>query len=261
MEAWALPPDAATGGTLAASGGGRAAALSARGLRAATDARLVALVRDGHPLAFEVIYERYHRPILAFCRHLLGDREDAADAAQHTFLAAYNAIVSSERSILLRAWLFTIARNRCYSLLRAARQRALAEVEEWISEGPATEVLRREDLRALVGDLRRLPDDQRAALVLAELANLSHQEIARLLGVRPGKVKALVFQARESLGAMRQARETNCREIRSQLRVAEGAALRRGPLRRHLHGCPACRQFYERQRRRRALARRLPVPS
>ena len=54
----------------------------------------------------------------------------------------------------------------------------------------------RADLRAVVADVERLPDDQRAALVLAELADLSHDQIAEVIGVRPGKVKALIHQAR-----------------------------------------------------------------
>ena len=54
----------------------------------------------------------------------------------------------------------------------------------------------RADLRAIVADVERLPDEQRAALVLAELADLSHDEIAEVIGVRAGKVKALIHQAR-----------------------------------------------------------------
>jgi RNA polymerase sigma factor (sigma-70 family) len=213
-------------------------------MRAATDSRLVTLVREGHPAAFEAIYDRYYRPILAFCRHILGDSEEAADTVQHTFLAAYSTIVSSDKTILLRAWLFTIARNRCYSALRARRQQATGEFVEPVSEGLATEVLRREDLRQLLRDLRRLPQDQRAALVMAGLGALSHQGIAGVLGVPPAKVKALVFQARESLNAMRVARDTDCSVIRDQLATMSGAALRRGNLRRHLLDCPGCREFW-----------------
>ncbi len=247
MEAWALPPDPAAEGMPLESAKSAPAARRGRTLQVASDARLVTLVREGQAEAFEAIYDRYHRPIFAFCRHLLRDPEEAADAVQHTFLAAYNAIVSSNKTILLRAWLFTIARNRCYSVLRTARQRAVGELVEPVSEGPATQVLRREDLRELLLDLRRLPDDQRTALVLAELGTLSHQEIAATLGVPASKVKALVFQARESLLAMRAARDTDCSVIREQLATLHGGALRRGNLRRHLRDCPGCQEFYSRR--------------
>jgi RNA polymerase sigma factor (sigma-70 family) len=201
------------------------------------------LVRARRTGAFEAIYDRYHGPILAFCRRLLGDPEEAADAAQHTFLAAYSAIVSSQKTILLKAWLFTIARNRCFSVLRSRRQQSIGELVEPVTDGLAAQVLRREDLRQLLRDLHRLPDDQRAALVLAELGSLSHQEIAGVLGVPSGKVKALVFQARESLTGMRVARDTDCSVIREQLATLRGGALRRGNLRRHLRDCPGCQEF------------------
>jgi RNA polymerase sigma factor (sigma-70 family) len=239
---------------------GRTGMVSSRGLRVASDARLVALVREGNRAAFERIYDRYHHPILSFCRHMLGDPEEAADAVQHTFLAAYNAITSSDKPILLRAWLFTIARNRCYSVLRARREQPAAELAEPSTEGLASQVQRREDLRQLLADVRRLPDDQRAALVLAELGTLNHREIGSALGVPPAKVKALVFQARESLIASRVARDTDCTEIRRQLSTLRGGALRRVHLRRHLRDCEACREYRTHvERQRRGLAAILPV--
>ena len=64
-----------------------------------------------------------------------------------------------------------------------------------------------------------------------------------MLDVPRPKVKALVFQARESLLANRTARETDCAEIRRQLATERGAALRRGNLRRHLHDCSGCREY------------------
>jgi RNA polymerase sigma factor (sigma-70 family) len=217
--------------------------VSSRALALASDASLVALVRDGEVAAFESIYDRYHRGILSFCRHLLGDPEEAADVLQHTFLSAYSAIISSDKAILLRAWLYTIARNRCYSVLRGRREEPSAEIAAPATEGLTTHVLRREDLRQLLADMRRLPEDQRTALVLAGLGTLSHQQVAETIGVPANKVKALVFQARESLQAAQAARETDCSEIREQLTTVRGAALRRGNLRRHLQDCPACREF------------------
>jgi RNA polymerase sigma factor (sigma-70 family) len=217
-------------------------------------------VREGRSAAFEALYDRHHRAILSFCRHMLGSVEEAEDAVQHTFLAAYNDLVSSPKPIQLRAWLFTIARNRCYSVLRGRREQPLEQIDEPATEGLAAQVQRRQDLRDLVGDLRRLPEDQRAALVLSEMDALSHDQIADVLGVPKDKVKALVFQARESLVASRAARETDCTEIREQLANLRGGALRRGNLRRHLRECAGCRDFRaEVDRQRRQLKVLLPV--
>ncbi len=229
-------------------------------LRLSPDSRLVALIREGRPAAFEVVYDRHHRAILSFCRHVLGDLEEAQDVVQQTFLSAYNSLIESDTQIHLRAWLFTIARNRCYSVLRARREQPSGDLSEALTEGLAAQVQRRQDLRDLIVDMQHLPSDQRAALVLAELDALSHQQIGEVLGVPRDKVKALVFQARESLIASRAARETDCAEIREQLSTLRGGALRRGNLRRHLRECSSCREFRKQvERQRRQLAVLLPV--
>jgi RNA polymerase sigma factor (sigma-70 family) len=234
--------------------------LTPRLIRLASDARLVAFVREGRSGAFEAIYDRHHRAILSFCRHLLGDQHEAEDAVQHTFMAAYSSLLSSQRPIHLRPWLFTIARNRCYSVLRAQRERPTAELDEAVTEGLPSEVQRRQDLRDLVSDLRRLPEEQRAAIVLAELDSLSHADIAEVLEVPRDKVKALVFQARESLLASRTARDTSCHEIRVQLAAGRGGALRRSNLRRHLRDCEGCRAYRASvQHQRGQFAALLPV--
>jgi len=228
------------------------------------DARLVARVRGGDEQAFEAVFDRYHRQLLAFCRHMLGNREEAEDAVQHVFVSAHRHLVSGDdRVVDLRPWLYAIARNRCLSLLRARRESVpLDDVPEPSADGLAVaqEVEQREDLKDVLADLTRLPEDQRAALVLSELGALSHEEVADVLGVRRDKVKALVFQARESLAGWRQARDTDCREIREQLATLTGGALRRGSLRKHLDTCDGCRMFRgEVRRQREAMALLLPV--
>jgi RNA polymerase sigma factor (sigma-70 family) len=237
--------------------------LRGRLLRGTSDEALVARVRAGDAAAFEGIYDRYHRGLLAFCRYMLGTREEAEDAVQHTFLAAYRNLRAGEHEIRLKAWLYTIARNRCLSMLRARREQVEldeARVAAPALEGLASEVQRRDDLRQMLGDLERLPDEQRAALVLFELGDHSHEDIATILDVRKEKVKALVFQARESLLTSRTARDTPCAEIREQLSTLTGGALRRSTLRRHVEQCPGCQAFEsEVKRQRAAMLVLLPV--
>ena len=126
--------------------------------------------------------------------------------------------------------------------------------------GLSEEVADRADLRAMLTDLAALPTDQREALVLAELHDNSHAQVAEILGCGHNKVKSLVFQARTSLMTSRQARELQCEEVQSQLSVLRGGSLRRAVLRRHLAECDACRLFgAEVKRQRAALAVVLPV--
>ena len=121
----------------------------------------------------------------------------------------------------------------------AARKAAAVPVEEIepATDGLSAGVEQRADLRDLLGDIARLPDDQRSALVLAEIGDLSHAEIAAVIEVPTAKVKALVHQARTRLIADRDARETPCEDVRELLATARGGELRRGPLRRHLALC------------------------
>jgi len=225
------------------------------------DARLAALAAQGDERAFEALYDRHHRPLLGFCRHMAGSREEGEDALQQTFLRAHRALLAHGPPDEVKPWLFAIARNRCLSLLAARRADAVVGEEiEPATEGFGAVVERRADLRALLADVRRLPEDQRSALVLAELADLSHAEIATVIGVPPARVKALVHQARSRLIAERDARETPCEHVREQLATARGGALRRGPLRRHLGGCEPCRAYRDEvARQRAALGLALPV--
>jgi RNA polymerase sigma factor (sigma-70 family) len=232
---------------------------SRRVLTAFSDDRLVDQVRRGNEVAFEVLYDRHHRAILSFCRHMLHSQEEAEDAVQHTFISAYNNLLANDKEIRLKPWLYAIARNRCLSFLRARREEA-AELDDIPTTGLSQEVQQRDDLRRLLADLHQLPHQQRAALVLSELGDLSHAEIAEVVGCEPMKVKSLVFQARSSLIETRDARDIPCQEIREQLATLRGGALRRGPIRKHLNACEGCREFREEVRSQRAaMAALLPV--
>ena len=175
-------------------------------------------------------------------------------------MAAYRHLMAGDADIQLRPWLYAIARNRCLTMLRARRERPLAEHEAPATEHLSAEAQRRQDVRDLLGDVARLPEEQRAALVLAELGAVSHDEIALVLNVPRQKVKALVFQARTSLAASRKARETPCEEIREQVANLRGGALRRTTLHRHLRECAGCRAFRDEVAlQRKTLAVALPV--
>jgi len=238
----------------------RGSLASRRLLRLAGDDRLVAQIRRGSDAAFEVAFERHSPGILAFCRHMLGSREEAEDAVQHTFAAAYRDLQrGGDREIVLKPWLFTIARNRCLSMLRARHELPLGEAEV-ATAGLTEQVEQRAELRELLADIRRLPDEQRAALLLAEVGGLAQADIASVLGCEAARVKALVYRARSGLIARRNARELPCEQVREQLSELRGGSLRRTELQLHLRECPGCREFRaEVKRQRQMLAVALPV--
>ena len=229
-------------------------------LAALSDERLATEAKRGDDTAFEVIYDRHHRGLLALCRHILGSREDAEDALQQTFASAFGALPSNQQPAHLKPWLYAIARNRCLTMLRARRETPVEEVERDSTVGLSKEVERRAELRDLLADLDHLPERQKTALVLSELGALDHAQIAEVLECETKQVKALVFRARSALIEDRHARVIPCADIREQLATASAGELRRGFLRRHVRVCAGCADFRDEVRRqRRMLAVALPV--
>ncbi len=232
-------------------------------LRLVGDDRLVASVRRGDSAAFEAMYDRHSAELLSFCVYMLGSRHDAEDALQATFASAYRALRADRRTVALRPWLFTIARNQCLSILRRRRPWVELNGEPALNGDPLRELELREEVRLMIEGLRALPESQRASLVLAELHGFSQSEIGCVLGVQADQVKAFICQARSNLISERTARETDCREIREELATARGAALLRSRLRRHLRSCDDCRLYADGvSSQRRHLGVMLPlVPS
>lgn len=246
--------------SFARSDGGLTLPRSRKLLQAFKDERLVAQLRRGNDAAFEVLYDRHNAAVLSYCRHMLGSRDEAEDALQQSFVSAHADIISTDKPIRFKAWIFTIARNRCLSILRSRREQPTEHVEHVSTAGLGEQVQHRADLQELLADMHELPDDQRTALILSELGDLSHADVAEVIGCEVAKVKSLVFQARSGLMERREARETPCEEIREQLSTLRGGSLRRGPLRRHLKACPGCSEFRDEvKRQRQMVAAVLPV--
>ncbi|HEU4701964.1 MAG TPA: RNA polymerase sigma factor [Conexibacter sp.] len=234
-------------------------------LRLQSDERLIALVRRGHHGAFEVLVSRYQARLLAFCRHMLGSREDAEDVLQEVFAAAFNAILADERPINARPWLYRIARNRSLNHLRRAQAIGVDSMDVHLSEHGATtadKVDKREQFRELIADVQELPETQRTALLLREIDALSYEQIAEAMETTIPSVKSLLVRARVSLAEAAEARLLSCEEVRVELgEVAEGLRRRTTPpVRRHLRSCERCQVFRgELRASSKALALLLPV--
>jgi RNA polymerase sigma factor (sigma-70 family) len=216
-------------------------------LRLQSDERLIALTRRGQQAAFEALFSRYHARLLAFCRHMLGSKEDAEDVLQEVFAAAFNAILADEREINVRPWLYRIARNRSLNHLRKASAIGVDSMDVHYAEhGMSTgeKVLRRESFRQLIGDVQKLPETQRSALLLREIDALSYEQIAQAMETTVPSVKSLLVRARISLAEAAEARQLSCEEVRAQLgEAAEGLLKIEAPARRHLRDCERCRTF------------------
>jgi RNA polymerase sigma factor (sigma-70 family) len=228
------------------------------------DEKLIAMARSGNPGAFEAIVDRYQGRLLGFCRQMLGSTEDAEDVLQEVFVNAYRAMLADEREINLRPWLYRIARNRCLNYLRkpkADAQESMDMVPEVDAASTAERVHNREEFRQILSDVNKLPETQRAALLLREMDALSYEEIAAAMDTTVPSVKSLLVRARISLAEASQARLLTCGEVRIELsEAAEGLRKVSAPVRRHVRECEECADFRSQVRStEKALAALSPI--
>jgi len=217
-------------------------------LRLRSDDQLVALFRQGDEDAFQVIHERYRQRLFAYARQMLsGSRTDAEDAMQDVFLRAYGALRADDRPVTLRAWLYKVAHNRCIDQLRRPMPAVIDLFD--LTRGPSLQdpleqAERREDLRRLVSDVRRLPEQQRSALLMREMEGLTYKELSEALAVSVPAVKSLLVRARIGLVEAIEARDTACGEIRLDIAAAIDKGVRAsGRARRHMRECSGCREY------------------
>jgi RNA polymerase sigma factor (sigma-70 family) len=154
--------------------------------------------------ATSLLYERYARQIFNFCLHRLGNREEAEDAAQTTFLNAFRGIQRGVTPELEQAWLFKIAENVCLTRHRSSFRRRRVEspsdldVLQELVPSPQRDA---ETLIRLPDALVEMPEQQRRALLLREWQGLSYREIAEELELSQPAVETLLFRARRSLAS------------------------------------------------------------
>ena len=195
---WTLPV------TLAAASGPAAAGRAAR-LRE-DDREALEACRRGDREAFDRLVERYQRDVYRLCYRDLNNHEDASDTAQEVFLKAYRAIGSFRGDSAFSTWLYRIAVNTCLNF-RAARKPAGQELPEAIVDprpGAQSRVESDERSQRVREAVSRLPEKQRATVILKVYHDLTHEEVAGILGATVGTVKANLFHAlgnlRKTLG-------------------------------------------------------------
>src|ERR687891_866879 len=128
--------------------------------RAATDEQLVDLVRGGDDRAFDAIHDRYVQRLTGYARQMLGGaHHDAEEVVQDAFVRALNALRADDREMALKAWLFTIVRNRALDVLRRPVRttdlEAHAAVLPDAGGDPHERFARAEKLGALVASMQR----------------------------------------------------------------------------------------------------------
>jgi RNA polymerase sigma-70 factor (ECF subfamily) len=172
------------------------------------DNRLLTAFKSGNNAAFDALVRKYQDRIYNLCRHMLVDPDDAADAAQDTFVKTYQGLMGFTRTSTFYTWLYRIAVNTCLDYQRKFSLRSIffpPGNEEYLNftpsatPSPEAACADRQSMHVLRDALRRLSKKLRVVIVLKELEGLSYEEIAEVLDVSVGTVKSRISRAREEL--------------------------------------------------------------
>lgn len=176
-----------------------------------SDWQLLSRTAEGEEDAFRQLVERHQDRLVGLCQRLLGDREEALDAAQEVFLKTYGKAGSLQPKGELFTWMYRVATNHC---LNRIRRRKLAQFLS-LTPDPGAEAASLEpvdnapDALATLESRRRwrqtleaigaLPESQRVVLILARFEGLPYRQIGEILGISEGAVESRLFRAMRHL--------------------------------------------------------------
>lgn len=170
-----------------------------------TDAAIVRRVLTGDTEAFGILVERHHDRCVRLALHIIGNREDAEDAVQDTFLRAYRYLGGYRERERFAAWLYRILVNQCRTVL-ARRRRGETALPEWERAAPDASDEHDAERAALQEELERalalLPPDQREAVVLKFGEDLTYDEMSAITGAGTSALKMRVKRACARLRAL-----------------------------------------------------------
>jgi len=169
--------------------------LKLSGLRPVDDRKIIERILDGDTEAFNLLVRQWEKPIYNFIVRLVGDREEAMDLCQESFMKAYRELGTLKDRDRFSSWLYRIAHNTCFSRLRKDQGKTFVELE------PETRASRSsiESRLAVEKALQQLPEDQREVVVLKVFQGLKFDEIAAIQGAPVSTVKSRLYMGFEKL--------------------------------------------------------------
>jgi len=168
-----------------------------------SDEETMLALQQGEELALNRLMTRWERPLRSFLYRSTRNEHDALDLAQETFVRVYQHRARYRAGARFSTWMFQIALNLARDHARRQRRRPTDSLEEAPEQfthhtprGDATSAESAAAVRAAVGEL---PEDLREAVLLSEFQDLSHAEIAEIVGATPKAVETRLYRAREKL--------------------------------------------------------------
>jgi len=168
-----------------------------------TDEQLVERIKVDEARGFVYLYHRYKNRVYAYCYRLLRHPQNAEDATQETFVKIHRSFHQLENPGSLQTWIFSIARNEAFTILRRVKpveELEKAENEVWDEDGPLERIVEHERAAVVQYCLTLLKPAYREVLILREYEQLSYSEIAKVIGASESAVKSALFKARRAMG-------------------------------------------------------------
>lgn len=171
------------------------------------DDPLMARLRAGDGGAFEEMVTAYQHRVFGVALRMLGNRAEAEDIAQETFLRAHRALAGFRGEARLGTWLYAIASRLCLTRLAAGPRRHERSDEAALAQAAAdgasaAEAVERHELTAALHEaVAALPEERRIVVVLRDLEGLAYEEIAEVLGLPLNTVRSRLHRARLDLRA------------------------------------------------------------
>lgn len=168
------------------------------------DVVLVERCLRGDMDAFRPLVERYQRVLFGVALRMLGDEDEATDAAQNAFVRGYQKLKTYDHDHKFFSWLYRILVNECLNVRRVRRVRVPLGVSLAAPDDTHRTAEQAEIRAAVQSALLRLPAPNREVVVLRHFAGLSYHEIAETVGVAEKTVKSRLYEARQQLGDLLQ---------------------------------------------------------
>lgn len=171
-------------------------------LKNRTDFELIDLTLTGERTAFEILVERYRSSIYALAFRMLRNHEDAADISQDVFFKAYEALATFRKKSSFHTWLYRIATNSCINYLRKYNAQQQVELATYhaAKQADTLDSLYKIELQDVVNTaIDKLPEKQKATVILRVCEGLSHREVSKKLDCSVGTAKANYFHAIRNL--------------------------------------------------------------
>jgi RNA polymerase sigma-70 factor, ECF subfamily len=158
--------------------------------------------QNGDTQAFSSLLEKYQKPVYNLCYRMLGNAEDAEDAAQETFLRAFKSMKRYDNSRPFSTWVLSIAAHYCIDQIRKQRQVAISIEDLPVPDVPdpapglETGLGRKEEQRRVRALLNKLEATDRAAVIMYYWYDFSYEEICQALSLSLSAVKSRLHRAR-----------------------------------------------------------------